>query len=45
MFYKKYGSEALLSYQPLDAFTANAKATIACTLREFAPSDNNAAQK
>ena len=45
MFFKKYGSEALLSYQPLDAFTANAKATIACTLREFAPSKNDAAQK
>jgi len=39
MFYKKYGTEALLSYQPLDAFTVNAKATIACTLREFAPNE------
>jgi glyoxylase-like metal-dependent hydrolase (beta-lactamase superfamily II) len=37
MFYTQYGSEALLSYQPLDAFTVNARATIACTLREFAP--------
>ncbi|WP_461247281.1 MBL fold metallo-hydrolase [Treponema sp. R6D11] len=43
MFQKKYGSEALLSYQPLDAFIANARATIACTLREFTPCDNNAA--
>ena len=39
MFHKKYGSEALLSYQPQDAFIANAKATIACTLREFAPNE------
>jgi 2-aminobenzoylacetyl-CoA thioesterase len=45
MYYKKYGTEALLSYQPQDAFSVNAKATIACTLREFAPSDSDAAQK
>jgi glyoxylase-like metal-dependent hydrolase (beta-lactamase superfamily II) len=37
MFFQKYGSETLLSYQPRDAFAANARATIACTLREFAP--------
>jgi glyoxylase-like metal-dependent hydrolase (beta-lactamase superfamily II) len=37
MFYKKYGTETLLSYQPWEAFAANARATIACTLREFAP--------
>jgi glyoxylase-like metal-dependent hydrolase (beta-lactamase superfamily II) len=42
MFYKKYATETLLGYQPLDAFTANARATIACTLREFAPNDNSA---
>jgi len=36
-FYKKYGTEELFSYQPKDAFFANARATIACTLREFAP--------
>ena len=33
-FYDKYGSEALLSFQPKGAFIANARATIACTLRE-----------
>lgn len=37
LFYKKYGNETLFSYQPKDAFFANARATIACTLREFAP--------
>jgi glyoxylase-like metal-dependent hydrolase (beta-lactamase superfamily II) len=37
MFFKKYGNETLFSYQPKDAFFANARATIACTLREFAP--------
>jgi 2-aminobenzoylacetyl-CoA thioesterase len=36
MFFKKFGSEALFTYQPKDAFFANARATIACTLREFA---------
>jgi hypothetical protein len=41
MFFKKYGNEMLFSYQPKDAFFANARATIACTLREFAPNDNN----
>jgi glyoxylase-like metal-dependent hydrolase (beta-lactamase superfamily II) len=39
MFFKKYGSEALFGYQPRDAFFANARATIACTLREFAPNE------
>jgi len=34
-FYKKYATETLLGYQPREAFDANAKATIACTLREF----------
>ena len=43
LFYKKYGTEALFSYQPKDAFFANARATIACTLREFAPGGNAAA--
>jgi len=32
-FFKKYGSEILLSFQPKEAFMANAKATIACTVR------------
>lgn len=35
MFHDKYGSEVLLTYQPKEAFMANARATIACTLREF----------
>ncbi|MCL2175616.1 MAG: MBL fold metallo-hydrolase [Treponema sp.] len=33
-YFKKYASEALLSYQPKEAFMANAKATIASTLKE-----------
>ncbi|MCL2186137.1 MAG: MBL fold metallo-hydrolase [Treponema sp.] len=33
-YFTKYASETLLSYQPKDAFMANAKATIASTLRE-----------
>jgi len=37
IFFKKYGTEELFTYQPKDAFFANARATIACTLREFAP--------
>jgi glyoxylase-like metal-dependent hydrolase (beta-lactamase superfamily II) len=32
-FYERYGSEILLTYQPKEAFLANARATIACTLR------------
>ena len=32
-FYNKYGSETLSAYQPKEAFIANARATIACTLR------------
>jgi glyoxylase-like metal-dependent hydrolase (beta-lactamase superfamily II) len=36
MFFQKYGSEKLFSCQPRDAFAANARATIACTLLEFA---------
>jgi len=44
MFYKKYATETLLGYQPLDAFIANARATIACTLREFAAGDDSAVQ-
>jgi len=39
MFFQKYGSETLFSYQPREAFAANARATIACTLREFAPNE------
>jgi glyoxylase-like metal-dependent hydrolase (beta-lactamase superfamily II) len=38
-YIQKYGDEKLLSYQPWDAFTVNARATIACTLREFAPNE------
>ncbi|MCL2762918.1 MAG: hypothetical protein FWD36_06925 [Treponema sp.] len=34
LFYQKYGSEVLLTYQPKEAFIANARATIACTLRQ-----------
>ena len=33
-FFERYGSDALLSFQPKDAFMANARATIACALRE-----------
>ena len=36
-YFQKYGNEKLLAYQPWDAFAVNARATIACTLREFAP--------
>ncbi|MDR0302635.1 MAG: MBL fold metallo-hydrolase [Treponema sp.] len=45
MFTQEYGNETLFSYQPKDAFIANARATIACTLREFAPNDVDAAQQ
>jgi len=38
-YVQKYGSEKLYSYQPWDAFAVNARATIACTLREFAPNE------
>jgi len=38
-YVQKYGSEKLYSYQPWDAFAVNARATIACTLREFAPDE------
>ena len=38
-YFQKYGSETIFSYQPRDAFAANARATIACTLREFAPNE------
>jgi len=33
LFYEKYGSEVLLTFQPKEAFLANARATIACTLK------------
>ena len=36
LFCQKYSSELLLRYQPKEAFIVNARATIACTLREFA---------
>jgi hypothetical protein len=35
LFYDRYGSEVLLTYQPKEAFLANARATIRCTLREL----------
>jgi glyoxylase-like metal-dependent hydrolase (beta-lactamase superfamily II) len=38
-YVQKYGSEELYGYQPWDAFAVNARATIACTLREFAPNE------
>jgi len=38
-YIQKYGDKNILSYQPWDAFTVNARATIACTLREFAPNE------
>jgi hypothetical protein len=39
MFFKKYGNEKLFGYQPKEAFAANARATITCTLREFASNE------
>ena len=33
-FFQKYGSDILLRYQPKEAFMANARATISCTLRD-----------
>jgi glyoxylase-like metal-dependent hydrolase (beta-lactamase superfamily II) len=38
-YVQKYGSEELYVYQPWAAFAVNARATIACTLREFAPNE------
>jgi len=38
-YVQKYGSEELYGYQPWDAFAVNARATIACTLREFASNE------
>ena len=34
LFYQKYGTETLLTYQPKEAFIANARATISCTLKK-----------
>ena len=34
-FTEKYSSETLLRFQPIEAFIANARATIACTLRDL----------
>ena len=34
LFFQKYGSEILLKYQPKEAFMANSRAAIACTLKE-----------
>jgi len=39
MFFQKYGNEKLFAYQPREAFAANARATITCTLREFASNE------
>jgi len=33
-YFQKYGSDVILSYQPKEAFIINARATIACTLKE-----------
>jgi len=35
LFFKEFGSETLLTFQPRAAFDANARATIACAIREF----------
>ena len=35
LFYQKYGSEILLTFQPKEAFIANACATIICTFNEL----------
>jgi glyoxylase-like metal-dependent hydrolase (beta-lactamase superfamily II) len=35
LYTQRYASDRLFSYQPKEAFIANARATIACTLREF----------
>ena len=35
LYEQKYANEALLPYQPIEAFLANARATIACTLRDM----------
>ena len=37
-FFQKYANDTLLSYQPKEAFLANARATIACTLKELSMS-------
>ena len=34
-YFERYGIEPLLAIQPKEAFMANARATVACTLREF----------
>jgi hypothetical protein len=36
---QRYGSDELFIYQPREAFIVNARATIACTLREFPPAN------
>jgi glyoxylase-like metal-dependent hydrolase (beta-lactamase superfamily II) len=35
MYTQRYASDRLFTYQPKEAFIANARATITCTLREF----------
>ena len=35
LFYQKFYNETLFRFQPKEAFMANARATITCTLREF----------
>jgi glyoxylase-like metal-dependent hydrolase (beta-lactamase superfamily II) len=37
LYTQRYGSDRLFSYQPKEAFIVNARAIIACTLREFPP--------
>jgi hypothetical protein len=39
LYTEKYGNDRLFSYQPKEAFIVNARATIACTLREFPKTD------
>jgi len=34
-FFARYGKDCLLQFQPKEAFVANARATIACTIREL----------
>jgi hypothetical protein len=35
LYTQRYGNDRLYSYQPIEAFIVNARAIIACTLREF----------
>jgi len=40
LFFQRYGSDTLLLYQPKEAFMANARATVACTLRDEIKNNN-----